>query len=175
MNAQPLSGPALVTELDALLHAMAELYGKIGEALQSHEAAIRRADSKAIKECVELQRPLWGRAEELDRQRREITARAASTRPELVRLHGTQIKLTMLAGLTTEAPRLVQVAEKVRALIEAVHGKVKLIRAASESLLTHMEGIARQIAGSLNHAGTYGRRGRVESGPSVISALDLRS
>lgn len=175
MKSSVLAGPALASELDVLLNAFTELYRTLEGCLAEHERALRAADARALQQAVEAQRPLWTRAAELDRQRREITARAASGRPELLKAHGTEVKISHLAGLTSEAPRLVAFAEKVRGLVERVHERVRVIRVATESLLAHMEGIARQVSGSLNHAKTYGRQGRVEAGPSVVSALDLRS
>ncbi|MFZ4574380.1 MAG: flagellar export chaperone FlgN [Phycisphaerales bacterium] len=175
MTTGVLSGPALAAELDGLLRGLVELYGGLETCLKDHEHAIRVADAKGIQRAVETQRPLWGRAAELERQRKEIAARAVSGRPELMKAYGTDIRLSTLAGLTSEAPRLVAMAERVRQMIDAVHQRVQVVRRATESLLNHMEGIARQVCGTLNHAKTYGRRGRVEAGPSVVSALDLRS
>jgi hypothetical protein len=55
---------------------------------------------------------------------------------------------------------------------------------ALESLAQHMEGLVRQVAQRLSHAGVYSSRGRVEAGAAnhtliggglVTSALDIRS
>jgi hypothetical protein len=42
------------------------------------------------------------------------------------------------------------------------------------AVAAHMEGVLRQIAGRLSHAGTYGRGGAVDASVQVVSALDVR-
>jgi hypothetical protein len=38
-----------------------------------------------------------------------------------------------------------------------------------------VEGLMRHVGRKLSHAGTYGRRGVVEAGQQVISALDMKT
>lgn len=175
MNNGVLSGPALATEIDTLLQAIFDLYEQLAVCLADHERAVRAADARGVQNAVAAQQPLWGKAAALEQKRRDLAARAAAGRPDLVKAHGTQITLSTLSGLTSEAPRLKALAERVKARVESVHARLKVIRAASESLLSHMEGIARQVSGTFNHAKTYGRLGKVDAGPAVVSALDLRS
>jgi hypothetical protein len=48
-------------------------------------------------------------------------------------------------------------------------------RSAADTLARHMDGLMRSVARELNHSKTYSSRGRVDAGPSVVSALDISS
>ena len=41
-------------------------------------------------------------------------------------------------------------------------------------MATHIDGLVRQVAQRLSHAGTYGSGGRVEVKAPVVSGLDVR-
>ena len=174
MNAVSLN-TTVAQEIETLLCNLQQLYQNLSARLAEHELAIRKANPKAIEAAVQSQRPLWEEAARLDQRRREITAKMATLHPKLVKAKGTQVTLTDLATLLPESGRLTALTGVVRGLIESVYERVRVIRRASESLLAHMEGMMRQVSGTMNHARTYGRGGRVEAGPSVISALDLRT
>ena len=71
--------------------------------------------------------------------------------------------------------RLSGQAERLREMMERVQRESGTVRAATRSLLAHMEGLMRQVARSLSHAGTYGSGGRVQAAHAVVSSLDVRS
>ena len=85
------------------------------------------------------------------------------------------ITLTDIAHQMPEPARtrLVELARDVRLAVEKAADQQRTLRAATATLLAHMEGLMRQVAQRLSHAGTYGRRGLIESVPAVISGLDL--
>jgi flagellar biosynthesis/type III secretory pathway chaperone len=169
------TGRILATELDALLSALRDLYESLGQRLDEHQSAIRAANTRAIDAAVQAEQQLLDRLAGMEQKRREVVAKAASAHPALAKAHGNQITLSMLAALTPEQQRLAAFAESLRQLIDRVNSKLKIIREATAQLLTHMQAIASQVSAGFNHARTYGRAGKVDAGPAVVSALDLRS
>jgi hypothetical protein len=63
----------------------------------------------------------------------------------------------------------------VRELVRRTSDLVRAVAAATRAMMLHVEGLMRQVDRHLSHAGTYGRRGTVEAGGPVLSALDLRT
>jgi hypothetical protein len=70
---------------------------------------------------------------------------------------------------------LMSKAAALKEQIAAVNEQTRTIKAATVSLVAHMEGLMRQVGRQLSHSGTYTKRGYVEAGGCVVSALDLRS
>lgn len=85
-----------------------------------------------------------------------------------------------LGGLAERLPPalrgdLPQVAAELREAMKEASASRAVLRTAARTLSAHVEGLMKQVARSLSHAGTYGRRGSFESAPAVMTALDVRS
>ncbi len=66
-----------------------------------------------------------------------------------------------------------EAASTLRVLIERVRGAGEATRSAAETLARHMRGIVASAERQMSHTGAYGRVGRVQAGPAVVSALDV--
>lgn len=64
-------------------------------------------------------------------------------------------------------------AGRLRFLLADIETQNSTLRTATAVLISHMEGLMRQVARRLSHSGTYGRKGYVETVPTVVSAVDL--
>ena len=69
--------------------------------------------------------------------------------------------------------KLAAAAATLRALVTRVSQEAASLRSATMTLMAHMEGLMRQVARSLSHAGTYGQRG-VVAGNQIVTSLDVR-
>lgn len=169
------TGRLLATELETLMGSLREIYESLAQRLEEHQAAIRAASTRAIEVAVQAEETLIQRLAGLEQKRREVVAKAASAHPALAKAHGSQITLSMLAAFTPEKQRLSGLADSLRVLIDTVNARLKIVREATAQLLIHMQAIASQVSAGFNHAKTYGRAGKIDAGPAVVSALDLRS
>lgn len=172
-----LTHAAIADQLGTLLTRLTERYTRAHRLLGEHREAIRRADGDAVAALVEQQATVLADIESLDKRRRDLIAATAAAFPHVIVERGKPVTLTQLASILPEADRarLTASAENLRRLAQDVKDRTASIRAATATLLAHMEGLVRQVGKQLSHAGTYGRRGVVESGSAVLSALDLRT
>jgi hypothetical protein len=168
---------ALCERLESLLEGLHAAYVRLGEHAAAHREAIRQADTPALAETTAAQSRSLDTLARLEQQRRELVAASCTRFPTLASKRSTVITLTDLCACVPEQdrPRLTTRARELRTLIESVNEQTTTIKAATVSLVAHMEGLMRQVGRQLSHAGTYTRRGYVEAGGCVVSALDLRS
>ncbi len=176
-NQAPLTPGSLADRLDALLDAMAAAYARMGEVSDAHREAIRSADAYAVEDAVQRESIIFRELQKLDHQRRELVVLAHASFPMLRRTPADRTTLTQLAAHAPDTRRgvLTTKATELRDLVRGVQDRNASIRNAASALLAHMEGVMRQVARTLSHTGTYSRRGVVEAGGSVVSAVDLRS
>jgi len=179
----PITAPTAITpqalseRLDSLLTALATAYTRLGDNTAAHRDALRAADAPALAEVTAAQSRAVETLAKLEQQRRELVAAACTRFAPLAAKRATAITLTDLCACvpTTDRDGLTAQAKALRTLIEQVSNETTTIKAATVSLVAHMEGLMRQVGRQLSHAGTYTRRGYVEAGGCVVSALDLRS
>lgn len=177
------SGPALgridgedpvAAELDqvsaALERAVEALSGLANERLD----ALRRADAGAIARCVGQENELVQSVAGLEARRASasaaLSARLGGTGPEAARLSWLAERIDGPVGR-----RLRERSARLSAGLVALRRVNGVGEMAASRLSAHMEGLWRQAAASLNHAKVYGRRGAVDPGPRVVSAVDVRS
>jgi DNA-directed RNA polymerase specialized sigma54-like protein len=167
----------LAERLDALLDAMTSAYARLGDLSDAHREAIRTADARAVELVLQRESLVFREVQKLDHQRRELVALAHSSFPALRLSPAERTTLTQLAALTPDTRRgtLTQKAADLRSLVKGVQERNASIMSAATSLLAHMEGVMRHVARQLSHTGTYSRRGVVEAGAGVVSAVDLKS
>lgn len=174
------AGPArpLGEALDDLLGGFVGAYEDLLAALAEHKVAIAKADGPAIVDASERERAALLRIEALEAERRALLGlRPASARGPGAADSVGEPTLSALAKSQDEPrrSRLVAQAERLRELMRETVARQRVVRLASESVMTHMRGVMGQVAARLSHAGTYGRLGRVDAGHVHMSAVDVRS
>ncbi len=164
----------LASRLESLLHALQQVQRSILDATRRQRDAMRRADPAGVQQATSEQARNTTRLSELERERVSLVRDAEDaglvakgTAPITLRALAAACPPTIRAALTKEA-------QSLRALMEEVARETSSTRAATLTLLAHVEGVMRQVAGRLSHSGTYSRRGVVEAGAPVISAVDVR-
>lgn len=162
---------ALASELERVLEGMLRVQTQLLEVTRRHRAAIAQADASEIGACVRTHAELLRAVQELEGRRRAVVAQlTAGTKPTR------QPTLTELAERLADPwrERAIGLAKQLRETLVRVTDEQRTVRMASESLLAHMDGLVRQIAKKLSHAGTYSARGVVEAGRhQVASGLDI--
>jgi len=164
----PTPSPALGIELESLLRELAVHQTDLLALATEHRAAIARADTGAIASCVERQAAILERSRASEQRRRTLVETWAP------RERG--ITLTDLASRVEEPARtrLLALGGQVRTLVERLARENRIVRAATESLMAHMDGLVRQVARRLSQSGTYSRRGGIDAGTPLVAGIDLR-
>jgi hypothetical protein len=72
-----------------------------------------------------------------------------------------------------ERSRVVAAAARLRDVLVRLQQETRTVRAATNALLAHMNGLMQQIARTLSQTRLYGPSGRIESGTPVACGLDL--
>jgi hypothetical protein len=180
-TAEAVAADPEIQELEALLQQLLDEHEQLLALAASHRAAIAGANPHALGECVQRQNEVVQRVAELEKRRLGLVARLADKMKPLGagRTGGVPDKPT-ISWIARSLPepiraRLVALADRLRELLARLQKEHAALREASAALAAHMEGLMRQLARRLSHAGTYGRRGIVEAPVQVVSALDLRS
>lgn len=177
VNAHSGADPArLFDDLSGVLDGFVAAYESLLTAVGQHRAGVRRADGGAVAAAAARQATLHATIAGLDRRRRELVVAACSACPDLAGVHPSVVTMRDLAAASPAGVRasMTARAERLRELVRLVHEETRTIRAATESVLAHLEGLMRQVGRQLSHAGTYTRRGFVEPGGVVVSAVDVK-
>lgn len=173
--------PLLVQDLRGIMLGLLREHEELAALVKEQERAVRSAKPADVQAVTLRQQATLGRIAELESKRSTIVAMYAQVRPDL---HAPT--LTAIAGTLDEPHRgeLSALAARLRTTIEGVRETQRVVGLALETLAQHMEGLVRQVAQRLSHAGVYSSRGRVEAGAAnhtliggglVTSALDIRS
>lgn len=151
-----------VARVEPVAQTLIKAYEELIGLLDEHRSAISRADTRELARAVERERDVLTRIAALETEFRAALGEGPAT-------------LTSLAEAVggVEGGRLAESAAYLRALAGRARVLQAAVREASESMATHINGLMRQVAARLSHAGTYGSGGRVESGSPVVSGLDL--
>jgi hypothetical protein len=166
----------LAASLDALFTGFEGAYSSVDACVRAHRDALRAADTKAIDGALQRQTTALRELAACDQRRREVIAAVCTRLPELAGKKPDAITLTDLARAcpTDQRPRMESRASALRTLAMSVREQTTSTRAATQTLLAHMEGMMRQVGRTLSHAGTYGRGGVVEPVAGIGGvALDL--
>ncbi|HRQ73543.1 MAG TPA: flagellar export chaperone FlgN [Phycisphaerales bacterium] len=149
-------------DLEGSLRALAEAHAALLEAIESQREAARRADPKGVESATRAHLAALVRVEEAEAARRAAVERLAG--PDAA---------SGLPAPTRDA--LEHAAAALRPLVERARRERAQLRETFASLVSHMDGLIQQVHRRLSHAGTYGRAGRVEAGPAVVSGVDVVS
>ncbi len=156
---------------ESLLRRMISLHERMLDRVREHRAAISLADTDGIRTSLESQAELMDQISEADRDRLVLITELAATLGSRMPAHPT---LSALAEQMPDSEHTVVLAARLKKLMGELQRERGTVRAATESLLAHMEGLMRQVARKLSHAGTYGPGGAVSAGDQqVVSGLDL--
>ncbi len=182
-NAMGVVSDPEVAELESLLERLLAEHEQLLGLAAAHREAIKKADPLSLGVCVQKQNEVVQRVGELEKKRLALVIRLAERMKPL----GATSKATdgvpdrptvsWIARNLAEPvrTRLVALADRLRDLLARLQREHAALKEASTILASHMDGLMRQLAKRLSHAGTYGRRGIVEAKVQVVSALDLRS
>ena len=174
---RPLTPESLSGELATLLGGLTSAYRDLLAKIAEQRDAIRRADPHAVQFTVDQQRGIIERIASLEENRRTLVDRAIATFRLVNPVKGMPVTLGVVASAAPAADRerLLKTAAELRELMARVQDEGKTVATATRSILTHLEGLVRQVGRRLSHAGTYSSRGYVEAGGVVVSAVDVRS
>jgi len=165
-------GPGAAERLEAALRGLAEQYALLESIGAERLAALRCADLPGVARAMARENEAVQRIAALDRDR---AAAAAEVGASVGLPRAQEPRAGTLAQRLAEPARsaLLEASGALRAIVERVHAQSQRAIAASQTLASHMQGLIRTAERSLSHSGAYGRRGVVEPGPAVVSALDV--
>ncbi len=171
-NPGVFDGP--VCELEQILREMISHHEHLSRLAEVRHEAMRRANMEALGACIQCENEVVQQIADTEKRRVRVVGVIAA---ELGSPAKSQTRMSWIAERCPEPARkrLLTLAATLRETIGVLHKRNEVVRSAAEALARHMNGIRRQIGATLNHARTYGRRGAVDPGPSVVSAVDLRS
>ncbi len=177
-----IAAPANAVE--SLVTELLEAYGELLSLAAEHRAAISRADGRALDECSRREADLADRLINLESRRRQLASSApvplrpphspypAAAPPSPL---PSPVTLSTIASSLPE-PQRTRVLEKtgrLRDLVSRVRSEYAVIRAATQSVVAHIDGIVQQVGRRLSDTGTYGRAGRVDSSRPAVLGIDL--
>lgn len=164
--------PSLSEELRGLLQALLERHEAMLRHTIEHHEAIRQADARRCEQIVRDEQATLAAIADLELKRQSLVARATREITPSPR------NLSRLSDIALHCPdsertELLELSARLRKTIERLQQEQNLLRVVSRVLMAHMEGLMRQVARSLSHAGTYGQRG-VVAGNQIVTSLDVR-
>ena len=167
-----LDGP--LAELEQILREMIAHHEQLADLSVVHHDAMRRADTDALGSCIQAENEIVQQIANTEKKRIRVVGALAAHFGSPAR---NQTRLSWIAERCPDAARkrLETLTDRLTKTIKTLQERNAVVQAAAETLARHMNGIRKQISATLNHAKTYGRKGAVDAGPSVISAVDIRS
>lgn len=160
--------------LETILSELVREHEGLEELAGEHRSAISALDTARLRAVVEQTARSLSRIAELEDRR---CALLGLPEPRLGKRVPGQPTVVELAPLIDEPrrERVLDLATRLRELVERVRDRHVAIAKASESLAVHMRGLMQQVAAELSGTSTYSPRGRVESGTPIATGLDVRS
>lgn len=164
--------PSLSEELRGLLQALLDRHEAMLRHTIEHHEAIRQADARRCEQIVREEQATLAAIADLELKRQSLVARA------MREITPPPKNLSRLSDIALHCPdlervELLELSARLRKTIERLQQEQNLLRVVSRVLMAHMEGLMRQVARSLSHAGTYGQRG-VVAGNQIVTSLDVR-
>lgn len=170
---QPIDLNAASADLDAALRELIGIYQRMLELAERRRDAISKAEPRKLAVCVAEENDLVQQVAEIEKKRMVAATQLASA----LGLPGkSQTTVTAIAAKLTGEPaaRLSRSAAALRDIAERVRRTNEIVKAAAESLASHVEGLMRTVQNQLTKATTYEARGRMNIRPTAPAALDLR-
>jgi hypothetical protein len=171
-TAEPTAAPSLADRAEHLVRILQDLIAVHEQMLTiagEHRSAISRADGAAVQACVEQQAVLIARVGQLETERLAAIAAVIPPAP-----HG-RATIAAVAERLPEAARarILAAARALRDLVLRLQHESRVIREATTSLISHMDGLMLQVARALSQTRLYDPRGRIDPTAPVPSGLDL--
>jgi hypothetical protein len=165
---RPPVQPAGPAEVERLLAELVGAYTALESLAREHRAAIARADGDAVGACARREAEIGAALFVLEERRRRI---AASVRAQ----PGERITLTTVIERLGAADRgrLSAMAAGLRDLVGRVQREYRTIRAATQAIVAHMDGLVQQVGRRLADTPTYGRAGRLHAGRPAACGVDV--
>ncbi|MDX2119215.1 MAG: flagellar export chaperone FlgN [Planctomycetota bacterium] len=164
---------AIANRLTELLDALTREHETLLSLCGQHLEAIRQADHRNLAEVVQQQAMTLQRVAELEEERVSVVNDAMR---ELRPVPPSPTLTAIAQSLPAEQGKQVHAkAQRLRTLMQRLANEQNVVTLTTKALLAHMEGLMRQVARELSHAGTYCNKGYVQTGAAVVSALDVRS
>ncbi len=165
----PLDRHAL--DLERVLLQIADRYETLARCAKDRREAMRRADPRALAQCIDAENQAVQALADLERRRMIVVEAIAAA---IGSPDKSQTPVSRLAPALPEPARsrLLTLSASLKQLMEHVTNLNEGARRAADLLAAHMEGLMRHVAAKLNHAQTYNPKGVVASGPRIITALD---
>ncbi len=170
-----LARQQLFAGLEGVLTELVREHEQLEALTREHRTAIQKLDQGRLKSAI------TGTAESIQR-----IARLEERRCQLLKIQPAkpgqkvegQPSVAEVAELMDEdrRGRVLDLAARLRELLEAIRRRHAAIKNASETLSSHMQGLIHQVAAELTGTGTYSRAGRIETGARpAVSGVDVRS
>jgi hypothetical protein len=158
----------LSEQLETLLSNLLQAHEELLALAHDHREALSRADTAAVHACTARHADLAARIEHLEIARARLVRALAPASPSPT--------ITNIAQSLPEPARarIIAAAAKLKELLIRVQRELAVLRAATHSLVGHMEGLMQQVARVLTQAGTYGRQGKLDSIQPLPAGLDIR-
>ncbi len=152
-------------KLDGLLANLESEHEQLLTLAGLQRDAIGRADTKDLGQVVEQTAQTLGRIAGIENTRQRLIKRPDGSVPTVQQIAA--------EADDQHAEALSNRSVSLRKLMLQVNQEHKAVREASQALSDHMNGLLKQVSAKLSHTGTYGRRGAVDPGRSlVVSSLD---
>jgi len=158
----------LAQSLETAMVDLTAVHGELFELVLEHRRAISLGDAAAIQECLSRQGILGMRIADLERARRQAVSQICGRSDATISDVTAKLPEHLRAAVSTAAARL-------KAILTLIQRENNVVRAATHTLIAHIDGLMQQVARALSHAGTYGRKGRIEAsaGGPIPCGLDM--
>lgn len=151
--------------LESLLGEMIATHERMLTVAREHRAALARADSRAIQDCISRQATLVQTAAELDQRRKALALAISPSTPATT--------ILALAQKLPQPARALELASRLKQTLLTLQRENRILKTATEALLGHMDGLVQQVARALSQTRLYSPRGRIESPGPVPCGIDL--
>ncbi len=175
MNPADLARQQLFAGLEGVLTELVREHEQLEALTREHRDAIKRLDQARLKKVITTTAESIQRIARLEERRCQLL-KIQPVQPG-GKIEG-QPTVAEVAELMDDERRgrVMDLAARLRELLEAIRRRHAAIRRASETLSAHMQGLIHQVAAELSGTGTYARNGRIETATRpAVSGVDLRS
>jgi hypothetical protein len=172
-RAHPDDLAAACERLASILDELARAYEAIEASVERRESAVRGADLAALARAVAEESAVIQAVAEIEQRRGRLAEAIAGA---LGAPSANDVNARWIAQRVPAcAQRLLAASGSLRERVERVQRRNASARVALETLASHMKGLLQTAERRMSHAGVYGRRGAVEAGAPVLSAMDVVS
>lgn len=160
-----------LAQLEGVLREQLEANRALCDLIQRKHAALRKADRKAVADCLRSENGKVQLLSELEKQRLSLVAQATllmcgprATEP---------LPLMQLAERIPEPTRgrLLMLRQELRIAMQEVQHESSVARRAADSLVHHMRGLVQTLGVAANASPTYGRTGGYPRGATRMSTF----